>query len=118
MSDLGWWGLATDRERLGEVAFAAYRESVGGKAYDGTPIPEWAEISDAVRQAWIEAGFAVFVHLTGTQGITRMTKLLKSRDFWLAVGALAVTVAGILGFVFPEVVVNLWDLFINNLPGA
>lgn len=66
MSELGHFEFATNKENLGEVAFNAYREAVGGKAYDGTPIPEWTEISEAVQQAWKEAGFAVFVHMIGS----------------------------------------------------
>lgn len=43
---------------LGEVAFSAYRASVGGKTYDGKPIPAWAELSEPIRQAWQAAAVA------------------------------------------------------------
>lgn len=44
---------------LGEVAFAAYRASVGGVTYDGKPIPQWAELSPTIRLAWDVAANAV-----------------------------------------------------------
>lgn len=44
---------------LGEVAFTAYRASVGGVTYDGKPIPQWAELSPPIRLAWDVAANAV-----------------------------------------------------------
>lgn len=44
---------------LGQVAFEAYREKVGGQTYDGKPIPLWGELSERIRQAWEVAAGAV-----------------------------------------------------------
>lgn len=46
-------------QSLGEVAFTAYRQSVGGVTYDGKPIPTWAELSTTIRLAWDVAAQAV-----------------------------------------------------------
>lgn len=43
----------------GQIAFEAYREAVGSVAYDGTPIPQWEEVSGTVRYGWHMAAVAV-----------------------------------------------------------
>lgn len=40
---------------LGRIAFEAYREAVGGKTFDGKPIPGWADLhgdADKIRAGW------------------------------------------------------------------
>lgn len=32
------------RPALGDIAYTAYRESVGGRAWNGDPLPTWAEL--------------------------------------------------------------------------
>lgn len=44
-----------DDKSLGQIAFEAYCESVGGVTYDNKPIPQWAELSERIKAAW-EAG--------------------------------------------------------------
>lgn len=53
----------SNAERLGKAAWEAYRESVGGKSFNGEPLPTWEEMTKdpkraAVRKAWIESGIA------------------------------------------------------------
>lgn len=37
---------------LGQVAFEAYSAAVGGKTYDGKPIPQWHEVRAEIQQGW------------------------------------------------------------------
>lgn len=46
-------------ERIGRVAFDAYRSHVGGVTYDGKAIPEWEGLSEQVRSAWVASAEAV-----------------------------------------------------------
>ncbi len=43
----------------GRTAYTAYRDAVGGLAYDGQPIPGWDDLPDKVRAGWETAGGAV-----------------------------------------------------------
>lgn len=49
-----------DIEDLGKANFDAYRASKNGVTYDGKPIPEWADLTDDVRQGWRDGARAVF----------------------------------------------------------
>lgn len=40
---------------LGREAYTAYAMSVGGKAYDGRPLPTWEELSEQRRNGWAAA---------------------------------------------------------------
>lgn len=40
------------RERYGRRAFEAYNVAVGGRTWDGKPIPGWDAITDNIREAW------------------------------------------------------------------
>jgi len=44
---------------LGEVGYRAYGDSVGWKNYLGRPMPEWLELPEAIRGAWIAAAGAI-----------------------------------------------------------
>lgn len=44
---------------MGEVAFDAYNTAVGGKTWDGKPIPPWAEVSTKVKIGWQRAARAI-----------------------------------------------------------
>jgi hypothetical protein len=46
-------------ELMGKIAFDAYAEAVGGKTYDGKPIPKWDDLSINIQQAWNKAAWAV-----------------------------------------------------------
>ena len=46
-------------ETMGKIAFDAYVKAVGGKTYDGKPIPKWEDLSIPIRQAWSKAARAV-----------------------------------------------------------
>ncbi|TXH52440.1 MAG: hypothetical protein E6Q97_15955 [Desulfurellales bacterium] len=39
-------------KKSGQIAFEAYRESVGGQAPDRKPIPEWKNLPAKTKQAW------------------------------------------------------------------
>jgi hypothetical protein len=54
------------RERFGErvynkgrEAFNTYGFAVGGLTWDGKPIPQWEELTDRIRLAWVMAANAV-----------------------------------------------------------
>jgi hypothetical protein len=51
---------------LARAAYAAYGESTGGRNYRGDPMPEWADLGEAIQQAWIAAATAVQHLLTTT----------------------------------------------------
>jgi hypothetical protein len=56
---------------LGQIAYEAYAEHVGGLTYDGKPMPAWDEesvreefyksftLSDKTRRAWDASAYAV-----------------------------------------------------------
>jgi len=46
-------------EYYGRLAFEAYRANADFTAYDGKPIPNWAELSDKVKNNWMNAAKAV-----------------------------------------------------------
>lgn len=53
-------------EIAAEIAYTTYCEAVGGKAFNGDPLPSWEEFSnDTAKQkqarAWIEAAAAVLL---------------------------------------------------------
>lgn len=47
---------------IGQAAFAAYRATTQGVAYDGSPIPEWMLLKQSIRDAWEAAAYAVRVY--------------------------------------------------------
>lgn len=46
-------------EYYGKLVFEAYRANADFTAYDGKPIPDWSELSDKVKENWINAAKAV-----------------------------------------------------------
>jgi hypothetical protein len=56
---------------LGQIAFGAYVDSVGGIAVNGDPVPEWAALPVPLRTAWTEAGKAA-VRAALEMGIVRV----------------------------------------------
>lgn len=44
---------------LGKTNFDAYKDCVGGTAYDGKPIPEWEDVDPKIRMAWVQGALAV-----------------------------------------------------------
>jgi|GEM_PF-5165620 hypothetical protein len=45
---------------LGEIGYTAYRDQTGGVSLvSGQPIPEWAALPDAIREAWQAAGVKI-----------------------------------------------------------
>ena len=46
-------------EALAVRAYMAYGESTVGLNYQGKPMPQWVDLSDAIRSAWIAAAVAV-----------------------------------------------------------
>lgn len=48
-----------DTRELAELAYATYGKSTGGRNYQGLPMPDWDELTDAIQLAWIEAAGAI-----------------------------------------------------------
>ncbi|MBK3624902.1 hypothetical protein JHN59_08580 [Streptomyces sp. MBT49] len=44
---------------LGRINYEAYRESVGHRSVHGEQLPEWPDLADHVRAAWVAAARAV-----------------------------------------------------------
>lgn len=44
--------MIEEMKELGQVAFEAYKATVGGIGYDGTTIPEWNALSATVQAGW------------------------------------------------------------------
>jgi len=45
---------------LGVLAYAAYRDYTGGVSLvTGSPLPDWADLTEPIRQAWEAAARAV-----------------------------------------------------------
>lgn len=42
----------------GQVAYAAYAQSTGGRNFLGDPMPEWPDLPEAIREAWEAAAEA------------------------------------------------------------
>jgi hypothetical protein len=63
---------------LGQIAFEAYNEAVGGKTWDGKPIPAWAEINEKVRNGWEQSALAV-VREKQKENFCRATPLCSKR---------------------------------------
>lgn len=52
---------------LGQIAFEAYGAAVGGKTYDGKPIPQWSEVKPTIQQGWEAAADAASAQSTLVQ---------------------------------------------------
>jgi len=64
LEDAAPLGLSYEvRQTLGQLAYHAYGEIVGGRTHDGRPLPTWDELGDRIRGAWCHS--AAVVH--GTQ---------------------------------------------------
>lgn len=44
-----------DFAELAKVAYKAYGESTGGVNYQGLPMPEWIDLPNKIKDAWIAA---------------------------------------------------------------
>lgn len=67
---------------LGQVAFEAYCTAVGGKTFDGKPIPGWDELHGdrlKVQGGWEAAAQAIRQH-------TRMIDALDATSRWVPLG--------------------------------
>lgn len=43
----------------GEVGYQAYGDTVGWKNHLGQPMPAWSELTEAIRDAWNKAAYAI-----------------------------------------------------------
>lgn len=60
----------SDTTTYGEIAYDAYCESVGGKAYNGEPLPAFKDIAkESVRRGWEAAAGAVAEALVARAGM-------------------------------------------------
>lgn len=48
-----------DPAELGRIAYKTYCTKRGGRAYDGSPIPDWADMRPGIRDAWAAAALHV-----------------------------------------------------------
>ena len=56
--------MTDTKTTYGEIAYDAYCRSVGGKAYNGEPLPAFADIAkDSVRRGWEHAARGVLAHI-------------------------------------------------------
>lgn len=44
-----------DERKLAMLAYQAYGKSVGYKNYQGLPMPQWGNLSPAIKDAWVAA---------------------------------------------------------------
>ena len=47
------------------IAWAAYARAVGGKTFDGKPLPTWEQLGEVQKRGWVEACEAVILKLAG-----------------------------------------------------
>jgi hypothetical protein len=50
-----------DGKSIGQLAFEAYSEQMGGVTYDNKPIPTWDQVSKSVRDGWHKAAQRVLI---------------------------------------------------------
>lgn len=49
----------------GEVGYRTYCEAVGGRAYNGDALPQWADVPEHIRAAWSRAADAIVAEACG-----------------------------------------------------
>lgn len=52
---------------LGKVNYQAYGLSVGGKTYDGRPIPKWEDLGQKIQEGWVAGAEAVAQSYLGSK---------------------------------------------------
>ena len=52
---------------LGQIAYLAYSEAVGGTTHDGRPMPAWDDLGEKVQGGWIAAAASVADHAASDQ---------------------------------------------------
>lgn len=72
--------MRTDTERLGRAAFEQYGRAMGGRTYDGKPIPKWEEVGEKVREGWRQAAHAVVIELHPLEDGTTAADLYPHPD--------------------------------------
>ena len=74
--------MTEKKTTYGRIAYSAYAESVGGKAYNGEPLPEFQDIEKAsVRHGWEAAAQAVVMaHIEATRRLAEEVKRELNRD--------------------------------------
>lgn len=58
------WGDSEAWVKIARSAYEAYASSVGGRAFDGSPLPDWDNVSQPIRTAWeaaVREASAVFI---------------------------------------------------------
>lgn len=48
---------------IAKIAYDAYGHSRDHRSYQGDPMPEWDELPDPIKEAWMEAAGAVIREL-------------------------------------------------------
>lgn len=52
---------------LGQLAYLAYSEAVGGTTHDGRPMPAWEDLGEKIQGGWIAAAASAADHAIGDQ---------------------------------------------------
>lgn len=69
-----------DNEKsIGQLAFEAYAEQMGGVTYDNKPIPSWDQVSINVRNGWEKAAQRVLIFAVETDMFSSPNDELEER---------------------------------------
>ena len=44
---------------LAQIGYDAYSKAVGGKAFNGDPLPDFADIPTKIKDAWLDASISI-----------------------------------------------------------
>lgn len=47
--------MNTEDEKLAKLAYHAYGKVTNFKNYQGLPMPEWADLTEKIKEAWVAA---------------------------------------------------------------
>lgn len=60
----------TDTEDLARIAYDAYAQAVGGKAFNGDDLPPFAAVPERIQSAWLAAVTAVANQVREDEGVS------------------------------------------------
>lgn len=56
-----------DDEWFGRLAYAAYGSATDNKNYQGLPMPDWYDLPQKIRAAWVRASQTVIDNYSGSE---------------------------------------------------
>jgi hypothetical protein len=59
---------------LGQIAYLAYSDAVGGTTHDGRPMPAWEDLGETVQGGWTAAAASAIDHAAGDQAAATDTE--------------------------------------------